>query len=77
MGTFEVKLNIHSDYPIRVVLYNSDSNLRTVTVPANTTAPITVSNLTVNNSLLYVNIFILNGSATNIYYIDNISLTTQ
>ena len=72
-GNFELSLNIHSVYPVRLVLYSTNSNLNVVDVPANTSDIVTVNLDVVNNNLQFLT-YIQNGSSSYVYYIDNISL---
>lgn len=67
-------MNVHSNCTVRMILYNSDSNLLTVNVPPNTDELITISPLEVNNGTLFVNMFIQVACSNFVYYLDNISL---
>lgn len=73
-GIFDVSLNIHSNYPVRFVLYNSESNMRLIDVPANTNKPVTLKNLKVVNGLVRFHTFIRDGNPDYVYFWDNISL---
>lgn len=77
-GNFTTKLNVRSNKEMRIVLYNSDSNLRAVTVPANTEELIEITNpLTVEESTVYINMFIPNASIDDYFFVDNISLFNE
>lgn len=72
-GTYTASLNVYSEYNIRVVFYNTSSNLAVLNIPPNTTETSTIS-LTCTDTF-YLNIFPYPRPTNDVsYYLDNITI---